>query len=115
MDNVIQLPERRSKAVDSPDNAGQIDFSAMSPKAIREQISQTMATCRTLHGTIVELKENLKRLDGVVRSIEDPEKRQELQLRMTSMRELLGVKLADLFDIELLLQASLRRVQWTES
>jgi enamine deaminase RidA (YjgF/YER057c/UK114 family) len=115
MDNVIQLPERRSKAVDSPDSAGQIDITAMSPKAIREQISQTMATCRILHETIGALKENLKWIDGVVRAIEDPDKRQELQLQMASMRELLGVKLADLFDIELLLQASLRRVQRTES
>ena len=115
MGNVVQLPERPSKVVDTRDDIGQINISRMSRKATREQISQTMATCETLRGTIVALKENLKTLDSVVRVIKDPEKREELERQLTSMRELLGMRLTELSGVELLLQASLRRVQQPKS
>lgn len=84
MGNVVQLLER-TKPTRACADAVQVVAVQMPPRATADQIVAAAGKCETLSQGIDLLQRSLKKLDGIVSLIDDPETREKVRYQMKSI------------------------------
>jgi hypothetical protein len=105
----IQKLETATNAADTSADVTRANIVELPFRKARYQIAQTTRTCEVLRQSIDALQQNIKKLEGIVAMIDDHETRENLQQQLSSMNELLLLRLAQLSSIDYMLQVALRR------
>jgi hypothetical protein len=109
MGSANQLLESSTNVTDTPAGIVEANIVELPFRKARHQIAQTTSRCEVLRQGIDVLQRTIEKLEGIVAKIDDHETREKLRQQLSSMNELLLLRLAQLSSIDHMLQVTLRR------